>query len=121
MFGLASLGMGERDAARSAFQAAISLFADARDISGVVLSLDDFAQLEADAGDITRAIRLSAAAAALEQTSGTKLASVSGRLGGQGRPSDRIDNEEQARAFADGQRMSLEDAVAYALGTGPQP
>ncbi|MBI4213361.1 MAG: adenylate/guanylate cyclase domain-containing protein [Chloroflexi bacterium] len=119
MIGLNSMEMADLPGAAAALEEAIRLFADAQDQSGVVLSLDDFAQLALETGDRMRAIRLSGAATALERRSGAKLASVSNRRIGTGRPSDNLSGEEEARAFAEGQRMSLEDAVAYALGTTP--
>ncbi len=120
MAGLNLMEIGELDSALAAYREAITLFADSRDVSGVVLSLDDFAQIAELAGNLERAIRLSGAATALEKQSGTELASNVNRLGRAGRPSDNLTGEDQARAFAEGQRMILEEAVAYALESEKQ-
>lgn len=116
MQGLNLVERGDAAAARSAFADAITLFGETRDVSGVVLLLDDFARLEADAGDMPRALRLSAAAAGLERRSGVQLASWANQFLGLGRPSDLVDEAEWTEALAEGARMTFEEAVAYALG-----
>ena len=116
MAGLNAVELGDSEAARAAYEEAIRLFAESRDVSGVVLVLDDFAQLEEQRGDVERAVRLSGAAAALEESSGTQLASATNSLSRSGRPSDRASEELLAGAFVEGRRMTLEESVAYALG-----
>ena len=89
---------------------ALRLFRDADDVSGYVLVLDSLAFLAQLEGDLERAARLSGAVAHLEAMSGTGLNVQNRRLLGWDREPLR-----ESPAWAEGERMSVEEAIAYAL------
>ncbi len=117
---LDSIGLirfGRFDEARAELIEALSLFVRAGDVSGIALLLDDWADLALAEGLIERSVRLSGAAAAFQATSGADLGSVINKAEGRSLPdAGRLDPETLARAWAEGQAMSLEEAVAYVLG-----
>jgi hypothetical protein len=84
----------------------------------MVLQLDNLSALARQDGDFQRAGRLWAAASAHQISSGTGLGRLlreeEGRTGREG-----LNDDEAARALAEGQAMSLEQAVAYAMQTSP--
>jgi hypothetical protein len=84
----------------------------------MVLQLDNLSALARHDGDFERAARLWGAASTLQESSGTGLGRMlreeEGRTGTEG-----LDGDEAARVLAEGQAMSLEQAVAYALQSGP--
>jgi tetratricopeptide (TPR) repeat protein len=91
---------------------ALGLFSDANDVSGMVLVLEAFAELARLDGSEARAARLFGAASVMRTSSG---------LGG-GDPRDVSEgwlgreNLSHHSGWAQGQGMSVEEAVAYALG-----
>ena len=112
---LAAMKTHDNATARRLVMEALELFADAGDISGVVLLLDDAAAVEGLDGHRGSAIRLAAAAAAHLATSGAGLGTVLNLEEGRYRKEDLIDEDEQ-RAWAEGQAMTVEQALALALG-----
>ena len=114
--GLADLKLGNLSLARRSLEEALSIFADSGDRSGMVLLLDAFSALTFEEGDPERAVRLAGAAHQLKIASGTDLLDLSRRLAGYERTDDRLDGETAARLRAEGQRMTPEEAVEYALG-----
>lgn len=119
MAGLNLMEMKDATGAREAFVEAVQLFLEARDVSGVVLCLDDFAQLNWDGQSTERALWLACAAETLEQRSGVKLASVSNRLGRPGRPSDYVNDAEKQAWLMQVRDVTLEQAVEFALSDRP--
>jgi tetratricopeptide (TPR) repeat protein len=115
--GLVSFNLGDFQRARTSWMEAIQLFAAAGDVPGMVLQLDNLSALARHDGDFTRAARLWAAASAHQESSGTGLGRMlreeEGRTGREG-----LDDAEADRVWAEGQAMSLEQAVAYALERG---
>ena len=112
--GLVALGLGDLGRARNAWTEALELFHAAGDVSGLVLQLDNFSALAQHEGDFIRAARLYAAANSLQESTGMGLARIArieehrdGRVG--------LTEEEARQARADGQALSLDEAVAYAL------
>ncbi|MGH2385535.1 MAG: hypothetical protein ACRDGB_10880, partial [Candidatus Limnocylindria bacterium] len=108
-------GSGEaRDAARRRFTTALEIFADAQDVSGYALVLDAFAYLAMRNGDRDRAARLSGAVAKLERVSGTGL-----NLWNRGildfDPAELRADPSLAAAWASGEALGTDKAVAYAL------
>jgi predicted ATPase/class 3 adenylate cyclase len=93
---------------------ALEIFSSARDLSGIVLLLDDAASVAKLKGDGLRALRLAGAAAGQQEASGATLASVVNVNEGRAWQDD-IDTPEEERAWAEGQAMSVDQAVAYAL------
>jgi tetratricopeptide (TPR) repeat protein len=116
--GLVMLNLGDAQRARACWLEAIGLFAAAGDVPGMVLQLDNFSALARKAGDFQRAGRLWAAASAHQMSSGTGLGGLlrqeEGRTG-----RDGLTENEAALAWAEGQAMSLDEAVAYALEIAP--
>jgi predicted ATPase/class 3 adenylate cyclase len=119
MFGLARLRTGDRDVARASFREAMGQFHDSGDTAGMTLVLDDFASLAAADGDPERAARLWGAARTLTATTGTGLAQfVDESFDHLQRPTVRgmIDAAEVERLAAEGASLTVDEAVAYALG-----
>jgi tetratricopeptide (TPR) repeat protein len=100
-------------------QEALRMFSAVRDVSGLVLLVGNFAEIARLEGDLTRAIRLAGASAAHEASTGAGIAGLAIAI--DQRLRDRISGEEEERAWAEGQAMSIEDAVAYALERAPAP
>ncbi len=114
--GVTALALGDRPAARAAFEEGMRIFARATDSSGIVILLDDLAELALAGGDMELALRLKGAFTALKKATGVELGAVimqlENRMVADKRPSD----EAAARAWAEGQAMDMDQAVAYALG-----
>jgi predicted ATPase/class 3 adenylate cyclase len=102
------------DEARETLSEALRIFSDSADVSGFTLVLDAFAALASNGGDVERAALLSGAVATLERQSGTGLNPTNRTIVGFD-PTPLRTNPETAAAWAAGERMSAEDAVAYAL------
>jgi len=100
--------------ARESLSEALRIFSDSADVSGFTLVLDAFAALASDLGDLQRAATLSGAVTTLERQSGTGL-NPSNRIIVGFDPTPLRTNPETAAAWAAGERMSSEEAVAYAL------
>jgi len=113
--GLVAFNLGDFELARKCWTEAVQLFAAAGDVPGMVLQLDNLSALARHDGDFVRAARLWGAASAHQVSSGTGLGRLlreeEGRTGREGID----DNAEATRVLAEGQAMSLEEAVAYAL------
>ncbi len=123
MLGSAVLRLGERDESRPILMHALRHFYDASDASGLALVFDDLsAQAIADE-DLPRAARLRGAARRLTAATGAQLAGyVDEQLEFYARPriGDRLTAEEVARYSKEGEAMSLDESVAYALGVGSE-
>lgn len=115
--GLIAIREGELANAESVFVEALSIFAEARDLSGSALVLDDLAATAIAAGDGVRSARLAGAAAGLVASSGTDLASIVNQAEGRNMMTDgKIDQAALTEAWNQGRAMSFAEAVAYALG-----
>jgi predicted ATPase/class 3 adenylate cyclase len=106
---------GDYEAARDRYSEALTIFADARDITGILLLLDDFSILATARGQRERALRLGGAVAALQASTGTDLVGSMTRVGGRDLYSQGLTDEAEISAWAEGQAMSVEEAVAYAF------
>ncbi len=102
--------------ARRGLLRALEIFAEAQDVSGYTLVLDAVALLALREGDRDRAARLSAAVAKLERTSGTGLNQWNREVLGFF-PGELKADPALADAWAAGDSMTADEAVAYALGT----
>jgi predicted ATPase/class 3 adenylate cyclase len=115
--GLVTFNLGDFERARACWTEAIHLFATAGDVPGMILQLDNLSVLARHDGDYVRAGRLFSAATAHQVSSGTGLGRLlreeEGRTGREG-----LNDDEAARVWAEGQAMSLEQAVAYAMEVG---
>ena len=117
--GLVTLKMGSVDAARPYFTEVLTMFAEAKDVSGIVLQLDNLAAVARAEGDPMKATRLFAAAATYQITSGTGLGLLLREQEGRLQPREGLDDRQADAAWSEGQAMSLDQAVAYALtGSG---
>ncbi len=114
--GLMAITLADLRTAHVQFEEGLRLFASAGDVSGVTILLDDFSALAVAEGNLERAARLSGAAAALQRSSGTDLASFLARLYSHPRPEDaQLAEERLAKAWMEGHALSVEEAVAFAL------
>jgi tetratricopeptide (TPR) repeat protein len=112
---LAAIKKADMVGARALVVEALQLFAGAGDISGVVVVLDDAAQVERSDGNRTLGIRLAGAAAAHQATSGAGLAQVL-NVEEDRDARDDLTDESGKQAWAEGQAMTIEQAVALAVG-----
>ncbi len=115
--GLTANKLNDWERAARAWSEALRIFDRAQDVAGLVVEVDNLSVIARLRGDPLRATRLAAAAAAHQVRSGTGLAGLltiqEGRTGREG-----LSEEEASRAWAEGQAMSLSQAVAYALQIG---
>ena len=99
----------------------LETFAAARDVSGIAMGFDNHASIASRAGDHIRALRLAAASSALTSASGAGLRSVINAMEGRGAQLEAVSPEEAERAVAEGQALTVDQAIAYALeGTWPE-
>jgi predicted ATPase len=103
------------DAARAALTEALSIFQETDDLSGYALVLDGFASLEWLSGDRDLAMRIAGAAAAIQDVSGVGLAQRN-REYAQFFPADLLAEAPLAEAYAQGQKLTPDEAVRLALG-----
>jgi hypothetical protein len=97
----------------------LQLFAEHQDLSGVVLLLASIAGLALALGDRRRALRLAGAFHRLRITTGTEIVrSELNRIEGLDYDTLEALSGEESIDYREGQAMSLEQAVAYALA-GP--
>jgi hypothetical protein len=111
--------IGDYEQAWPYIQRGLALFAEHRDVSGAVMTLASAAGLARDLGAVTRAQRLGGAFHGLRITSGTEI--VRSDLNAiEGLEFETLEafTGEAAIPYREGCAMSLEQAVAYALG-GP--
>jgi predicted ATPase len=120
MLGLSLAGQRQWDEAVQTARHALQHFHEAGDVSGVILVLDDLAIITTGLGDLERAGRLWGAARHLQRTTGTALANYveqTNSLFGVPTPREVLPADELAARSAEGAAMSLDEIVAYALGT----
>jgi hypothetical protein len=113
--GILTIRSGEYPAADRYVKEALSIFLDARDLSGLVLVLDDFSWLSDREGYRNRAIRLAAAAQRLERETGTTMLGAAWAPSGRPDPKGWLTDDAARAAWQEGDAMSLDEAVAYAL------
>jgi predicted ATPase/class 3 adenylate cyclase len=100
---------------RKALEEALPLFTEIEDKSGYALIFDAFAALLWTEGDVGRAVRLAGYASATEASTGTGLAKMNREFAGF-YPATLTSDPELATAFAEGQRMTVEQATEIAVG-----
>ncbi|HKW73270.1 MAG TPA: tetratricopeptide repeat protein, partial [Candidatus Dormibacteraeota bacterium] len=110
---LIPINTSKADQARPLVDEALRLFNQAGDVSGVAIVLDDWAAIARIEGDRLRAIRLAGAAAGLQASTGTQLGGLINLV--EGRPAADASNAEELKAWAEGQAMTMDAAVTYAL------
>jgi len=118
--GLVAVKTDDIDAAQQYFLEALRLFIEAQDVSGITLQLDNLSVIARTRGDLVRATRLAAAAVAQQAATGTSLGGLlsyqEGRTGREG-----LNEAEAAQAWAEGQALTLDQAIAYALDSNALP
>jgi len=118
--GLVAVATGHVDLGKRCFSEALHLFVEAKDVSGITLQLDNLSVIARTEGDPVRATRLAAAAVAQQTSTGTGLGGLlSQREGRTGR--EGLDEQKAAIAWAEGQALTLEQAIAYALDSKALP
>ena len=105
---------GECESAQMFVREGLEIFSRAGDLTGIALFLDDFASVAQLCGDQMRALRLAGAAAAHQASTGAGLGTIVGTEEGRNWQ-EELTTDEGRRAWAQGQAMTLEQAVAYAL------
>lgn len=118
--GLAASKTGDYPAARAAFDKAMGLFAEARDVSGIALLLLDFSGLALLEGEPERAARLAGGAAALQKSGGVDLASIVDATEGPWQVGGKLDRQALAAAIEEGRAMPTDEMIAYALRRPPR-
>jgi hypothetical protein len=119
MLGTSHLRQGNAAEAHRHVEHAMRHFHEASDAAGLTLTLDDMSAVAVAEGDLPRAARLRGAARSLTTETGTGLASfVEDTFEAGVRPGVRshMSDEDLARYGAEGAAMTLDEAVAYALG-----
>ena len=118
--GLVAVNTEDIVAAKKHFLEALNLFIEAQDVSGMTLQLDNLSVIARREGDAVRATRLAAAAVAQQRATGTGLGGLlsyqEGRTGREG-----LSEADAARAWAEGQALTLDQAVAYAIDPAALP
>jgi predicted ATPase/class 3 adenylate cyclase len=120
MLGTALIKRMDVEGARRNASLALRLFHQYGDVAGITLSLDDFAAVAVAEDDLPRAARLWGAARALSSAGGVGLADfVDSQYEFYSRPNARfmMAPDELERYAEEGRRMTLDESVAYALGT----
>lgn len=102
---------------------ALRHFYDASDAAGIALVFDDLHSHAVSEGDLPRAARIYGAARRLTAATGAELAGyVDEQFEHQQRPhiNGRMATDDLERLSAEGAAMTLDEAVAYALGVPPE-
>ncbi|HET6380710.1 MAG TPA: AAA family ATPase [candidate division Zixibacteria bacterium] len=111
---LAYISLRRLDQARPALEESLTIFRTTGDVSGYALVLDAIAAADWLAGNDERGLRLAGAAAAIQDVSGIGLAEVN-REAARFYPAKLVEDPALAAAYAEGKRLTAEDAVALAL------
>jgi tetratricopeptide (TPR) repeat protein len=105
----------DRSAMRAALEEALPLFTEIEDKSSYALIFDAFGALYFIEGDVERAVRLGGYASATEASAGTGLAKMN-REFANFYPETLLGDPDLAAAYAEGQGMTVEQAIEVALG-----
>jgi len=120
--GLVDLRLGDLVSTRASWTEMLEIFVASDDVSGIGTGLSNFRSLAAATGDDLRALRLGGASAAVVSRTGADLTNVIEEI--EGRTADEhahIDRASAEVAWAEGQAMTIADAIAYALSIGATP
>ena len=111
---LVALQEKDVEAARWCIREGLSIFAEAGDLTGMILLIDDAAAFDELSGDLPGALRLAGAAAAGRDATGTKLANIAGV--NEGRDwTQSISSVDAESAWKEGQVMTVEEGTARAM------
>jgi predicted ATPase len=111
---LSALRTGDIAGARKFVHEALVLFWEAHDLSGITLLLDDAGEVAMAEGNRTVAVQLASAAAAHQAVAGAGLGAILNAEEGRSRR-EYVSGDEDERAWASGEAMTIEQAVAMAL------
>jgi predicted ATPase len=114
MLGLYNLIL-DRPGVLPALEEALPFFTEIEDKSGYALIFDAFGAFYFTEGDVVRAVRLGGYASATEASTGTGLARMNRVFAGF-YPENLLSDSDLARAYAEGQQMTVEQATEVALG-----
>ncbi|HEX2194836.1 MAG TPA: hypothetical protein VHK63_07795, partial [Candidatus Limnocylindria bacterium] len=106
------------DEARDALARSLEIFRETHDISGYAIILDGYAAIEWVAGNRDEAMRIAGAASAIADVSGVGLAERN-RAYAQFFPAELLREAPLAEAYAEGQKLSVEGALALVTGAAP--
>jgi len=113
--GLIAMRTEQPQIARDSYAEAMQIFRETGDLTGYVLVLDGFAGLEWSFGDRDKAMRLAGAAVAIQDVTGLGLAQVN-RQNVQFYPEELLQEAPLANAYAEGKKLTQEQAIELALG-----
>jgi predicted ATPase/class 3 adenylate cyclase len=114
--GLNLIPLGDLAASRLHLRRAMGMFSEAGDLTGIGLVLYDFAALAATEKEFERAIRLRAAAAAIERQAGQGLVTNMENYAWVPDVSDSgLTAEQEAAIRREGEGLSVDQAVAHAM------
>jgi predicted ATPase/class 3 adenylate cyclase len=113
MRGGALARLGRWDEAVEPWREGLSLFLESGDLTGILFNLDGLADAAIASGDPERGLRLRAVTQALRVETGAELLESDRET--RGTPDHELTEEEATMAKAEGEAMTLEQAVAYAL------
>jgi predicted ATPase/class 3 adenylate cyclase len=115
--GYLALETGQLRAAGEYLREALELGTRAGDVSVILFVLDSLATLAQRISDVERAVRLRAAVTAIKAESGASLVdSTKEVLGVDLIEREGIGEQRLLEVWAEGERMPLDDVIAYALG-----
>jgi predicted ATPase/class 3 adenylate cyclase len=117
--GLIFTQLGDLARSRDNYLQALEIFRETEDVTGYALVLDGIAALDWREGNEQRAMRLAGASATITDVSGIGLARVN-RDAAQFFPQDLQERAEFADVYAEGRRLSVEEALALALEGGAE-
>jgi predicted ATPase/class 3 adenylate cyclase len=113
MRGGALARLGRWEEAVEPWREGLRLFVESGDLTGILFNLDGLADAAIARGESERGLRLRAVTQALRAETGAELLEADRET--RGTPDHRLSQEEAALAKAEGEAMTLEQAVAYAL------
>jgi tetratricopeptide (TPR) repeat protein len=123
MLGSALLRQDRPDESRALLHEALERFRDAGDTAGIAIVFDDIASQAVADGDLERAARIRGAARRLAADTGANLANfIDEQYEALTRPGigSRLAEVDVARLQHQGERLTLDQAIEFALG-GPFP
>jgi tetratricopeptide (TPR) repeat protein len=106
--------LGRVEEGRRSLLEALAMFREAGDLTGVLFSLDALADMAIRSGEWERGVRLSATSSSLKRDTGAELVETEREIFGA--PEHGLSDQEAARARAEGEAMTVDQAVEYALG-----
>jgi len=112
--------VGDTDGARQSYQEAMAIFRETEDVTGYALVLDGIAVVDWGEGDRQRAMRIAGAATAIRNVQEIGLADIN-RQTAQFYPERMLDDPELAAAYAEGQTLTVDQAIALALREDESP